>query len=258
MLNVAAACYQNRRYSVGGTVASVGAHTLLLALFLGWLGFSADEPKGMLPPAFVLMPGVYQLESAPPEKAEGVRQVMSQPAPQPVAEPERESAVDKLAVSDQGTWARKAEKPKKKADKKPVTEIKMPETDNPSPVPAESTSAPRQGDSSASRADFTSHAPQPVSGSTGWESSVHSHLAKYKRYPRALLRYKSTGVSHVKVTLNMQGNVVSAELVNSSGTKLLDKEALATVQRASPFPLPPQERGRNGHIEIVTPIGFYL
>ena len=71
-------------------------------------------------------------------------------------------------------------------------------------------------------------------------------------------RYKSTGVSHVKVTLNMQGNVVSAELVNSSGTKLLDKEALATVQRASPFPLPPQERGRNGHIEIVTPIGFYL
>ncbi len=56
MLNVAAACYQNRRYSVGGTAASVGAHALLLALFLGWLGFSADEPKGMLPLAFVLMP----------------------------------------------------------------------------------------------------------------------------------------------------------------------------------------------------------
>ena len=118
MLNVAAACYQNRRYSVGGTVASVGAHVLLLALFLGWLTFSAEEPKGMLPPAFVLMPGVYQLESAPPEKAEGVRQVMSQPAPQPLAEPERESAVDKLAVSDQGTWTKKAEKPKKKSREK--------------------------------------------------------------------------------------------------------------------------------------------
>ena len=113
MLNVAAACYQNRRYSVGGTAASVGAHALLLALFLGWLGFQRMSRKACCP-GVCADAGVYQLESAPPEKAEGVRQVMSQPAPQPVAEPERESAVDKLAVSDQGTWTRKAEKPKKK------------------------------------------------------------------------------------------------------------------------------------------------
>lgn len=258
MLNVAASCYQNRRYPIGGMVASLGVHALLPVLFLGWLTFSSDEQKGMLPPAFELTAGVYQLESSPPEKAEGIKQMMSQPAPQPVTEPEREALTDKLAQSDRGTWTRKAEKPKRKAEKKPVTVVKIPEIQSPSPVMAESTSAPRQGDSSVSRADFTSHVPQAVSGSTGWESAVHTHLAKYKRYPRALLRYKSTGVSHVKVILNTQGNVISAELVNSSGTTQLDKEALATVQRAAPFPLPPHDRIRDGHIEIVTPIGFYL
>lgn len=58
----------------------------------------------------------------------------------------------------------------------------------------------------------------------------------------------------VKFSLDFAGNVTSLKLVESSGSRLLDQEAEATVRRAAPFPPPPQ-----GYAATFTwPVNFEL
>lgn len=56
--------------------------------------------------------------------------------------------------------------------------------------------------------------------------------------------------------VDSHGEVISASLINSSGTKLLDKEAIATINRAAPFPAPPETLLVDGKVEFVAPIVF--
>ncbi|WP_196905706.1 energy transducer TonB [Candidatus Symbiopectobacterium sp. 'North America'] len=84
---------------------------------------------------------------------------------------------------------------------------------------------------------------------------MHTHLAKFKRYPRAALRYRATGISHISMVLNAQGQVIDAAIVTSSGNRILDNEALDIVKRAAPLP---HELNGDGQVQVVAPISFYL
>lgn len=219
-------------------------------------GFTANLPKtGVLPPAISLQLGLYQLEQQrEPEVNNAPKQQM---ATREEIEPEVVEKAEKLPQTplvDNGTLTRVTEK-KRPPKKKPVQEKKWwkkPPFRLKNPV----TSVPTSGSASNSSANFASSAAAPVSGDNGWESEVHQRLAKVKRYPRAALRFRSTGVSQVKIIVDNQGKLVSASLINSSGTKILDKEALATIERAAPFPMPPETLLANGKVEIIAPISF--
>ncbi|WP_252407520.1 energy transducer TonB, partial [Escherichia coli] len=76
----------------------------------------------------------------------------------------------------------------------------------------------------------------------GWESLVHSHIDMYKRYPRAALRFKATGVTQVEISLNAKGELLDVSIQTSSANRILDKEAINTIKRASPFPAPESHR----------------
>jgi protein TonB len=81
-----------------------------------------------------------------------------------------------------------------------------------------------------------------------YNSRVFAHLARYKRGPG------SKGAATVSFALDGGGRVTSVRLTRSSGVAGIDQEAVAVVRRASPFPAPPDGRGRN----FILPIQFDL
>ncbi|RVU30627.1 energy transducer TonB [Neptunomonas marina] len=82
-------------------------------------------------------------------------------------------------------------------------------------------------------------------------------LARAKRYPRSARKDGVTGTATVRFTIQKNGRVIVPRLLNSSGDERLDKEALAMLQRASPFPRIPAELGENS-LDLTLPIEFSL
>ncbi|MDE1935843.1 TonB family protein [Bradyrhizobium sp.] len=71
-------------------------------------------------------------------------------------------------------------------------------------------------------------------GSNAYNALVVGHLEKFKRYPAAA--HGSSGTVMVRFALNRAGEVISSDISKSSGNSVLDREALAILRRASPFP----------------------
>ncbi|MBP6122172.1 MULTISPECIES: energy transducer TonB family protein [Providencia] len=240
---------------LGGLFLSILFHGTLAVIFIGW--FTSTIPKtGVLPPAISLQLGVYQLEQhAEPEVNHAPKQ---QRVTREESLPEVVEKIDKLpqtAIVDNGTLTKVSEK-KQPLKKKLPQEKKIIEDAVVATQESAVTSVPASGSASNNSANFSSNASAAVSGQQGWHSEVHQRLSKAKRYPRAALRFRSTGVSQVKVVVDNKGVVVNASLVTSSGTKILDKEALATIARAAPFPVPPETLLIDGKVEFVAPITF--
>ncbi|WP_340615395.1 cell envelope integrity protein TolA [Xenorhabdus entomophaga] len=240
-------------FSPRGIILSVLFHLILILMGVDWFVNSSHQ-SGTLPPAITLQLGTYQLEKqANPNQAEGPERIMSAQEATQIESPVKQPEKIKLPVIDQGKLAYAPEKKaRKESINTPLVDVKTPENQ---PV-SDTSSAPISGDAASNSANFSSSASIAISGREGWESLIHGHLVKYKRYPREAMRFQSSGVSHVLVRINSKGEIVQANILTSSGTKLLDKEALATVRRAAPFPVPPHELLDGGVVEMVTPISF--
>ncbi|QAV23640.1 energy transducer TonB [Proteus hauseri] len=248
-------------FSIGGLTASILFHVTLVVATIGWIT-SKDEQHGILPPAMTMNLGVYQLAQAEvkelpigPEKMMSVSEPV-ETEPEPIKEV---LDVPKMPVVEQGTYERIPEKPKVKPVVKPKpVAVKVPDDLPVSQAPSETTSAPISGSSSASSAQFNSLSSVSASGHLGWESLVHSHLQMYRRYPPAALRFKATGVTQLSILLNAKGELLDVSIQTSSGNRILDKEALNTIKRASPFPAPESHRLVNGTISFTAPVTFDL
>lgn len=66
-----------------------------------------------------------------------------------------------------------------------------------------------------------------------------------KRYPRMARMRGTQGTTVVALGLNQVGNLLSTHLLESSGSKILDKEAIAAIKRAAPYPPIPKELNKN-------------
>lgn len=115
------------------------------------------------------------------------------------------------------------------------------------PVEAVTESAPDTAPSSP---------PTQPAGKDSWEARVAARLESLKRFPPAARSRRDQGVATVRFRVNRQGILLSSSLEGSSGSPLLDQEALATVTRAQPYPAIPA--GRPDEIEVVVPIEFFL
>ena len=78
-------------------------------------------------------------------------------------------------------------------------------------------------------------------------------MARYKRY----LGQGNTaeGVVSLAFTIDRKGNVVSSRIEKTSGSNVLDAEALALLNRAVPLPAPPPEVS-DTDLTFVLPIRF--
>src|SRR5262245_42178842 len=74
-----------------------------------------------------------------------------------------------------------------------------------------------------------------------WHMSLVAHINRYKRYPAKARIHKVEGVVSVEFTLDRSGQILDARVAHSSGSAILDAEAVALLKRAAPLPTPPKD-----------------
>lgn len=102
-------------------------------------------------------------------------------------------------------------------------------------------------------------ATQEKSGGNATAHSIYlgqlrSHLEKRKVNPRS----KLTGKTIVRFTVDPTGHLLTHEIAESSGIKVLDDAALASVKKAAPFPAMPQEIARGEPLIVSVPFRFTI
>lgn len=108
------------------------------------------------------------------------------------------------------------------------------------------------------RAVKVSTAAAPASkGPATWQGAVLARLERFKRYPALARVGRQAGVAYLHVAMDRQGGVLSARIDRSSGSVVLDDEAMALVRRAAPLPAPPPEVVGDP-LELTVPIEFSL
>jgi protein TonB len=100
--------------------------------------------------------------------------------------------------------------------------------------------------------------PQPSAAElSSWHRKIAIQLERHKNYPAASQARHETGVAMVAFTIDREGRVSASRIVRGSGFTALDREAIATVQRASPFPLPPANLS-DPTFDFTVPIHFNI
>ncbi|WP_319529969.1 cell envelope integrity protein TolA [uncultured Cohaesibacter sp.] len=92
---------------------------------------------------------------------------------------------------------------------------------------------------------------------SNYKGKVRARLRRSLVYPRAAQQRRETGTATVRFSIAANGRATAISLVKSSGRTRLDRAALATVKRASPFPPLPSGTGR-GAITMTVPIVFRM
>jgi periplasmic protein TonB len=80
-----------------------------------------------------------------------------------------------------------------------------------------------------------------------------ARLVKAQRYPAQARGLQ--GVVSLAFTIDRHGGVVSSRIVKSSGSAVLDAEALDLIKRAAPLPPPPADIV-DSDLSFVVPIRF--
>lgn len=67
-------------------------------------------------------------------------------------------------------------------------------------------------------------------------SEIRAKVEKFKKYPEAARRLHLGGKAVVRFGIDQNGALAFLEVMQSSGSTLLDEAALDTVRRAAPYP----------------------
>jgi protein TonB len=164
-------------------------------------------------------------------------------APDPEVVVEKQVPIEEVDVKEQ------EEDPRPEQQATPQTSAAPSETTAPPPVeapPAEKPAAPKQGLSS-----------KPSEATLTWHRSLVLHLNKHKKYPHEARKNGEEGIVAVSFKLDRSGKVIDTHLDKSSGSALLDKEAIEVLTRASPFPQPPSDVA-DVTISLSLPIQFRI
>lgn len=165
-----------------------------------------------------------------PETIEPIEELL---APRPLPRPVFKTQVAEAA-------SEKPEPQKSEPKKKPVADQKS----KPKPVPA--------GNGGASNANVAASAPSGGKGASdaAGNAAVSKYPGQVQRALRRALRFPkgaggARGEVHVTFVVSASGAASQISVSRSSGHAVLDKEALATVRRAAPFPPIPAAAGRS-------------
>jgi periplasmic protein TonB len=164
----------------------------------------------------------------------------SQLAPKPEVEvPLREEEKEKPKAKDREITSNQ-DVPELLGD--PMTTAPPPPETKLSPIPA----APVPGISaSLAKAEAT------------WRNELVAHINRYKHYPRAAWAHHVHGVVTLEFTVDHAGQIVASRVTRSSGSALLDDEAMSLLKRAMPLPTPPAQDSR-AIFDFTLPISFQL
>jgi periplasmic protein TonB len=91
------------------------------------------------------------------------------------------------------------------------------------------------------------------SAAANWQKALVARLVCFRRYPPRASGVE--GVVSLAFSVDRDGNVVDSRIVKSSGSALLDAEALDLIKRAAPLPAPPTEI-TDSDLSVIVPIRF--
>ena len=102
-------------------------------------------------------------------------------------------------------------------------------------------------------ASLTIMAVPAMARSVDWQKKVATKIVAQQVYPRVAQMRGQQGTAKVRLSINAAGAVESVELATSSGSPVLDREAMDLVRRAGPYPAPP-----GGAAVVTVPITWRL
>ena len=142
--------------------------------------------------------------------------------------------------------------PQKPAEQEPVQAERPPRQAPPQPVKSATAAAPPATSSNQQALQPLSKAPP------SWQGAVLGRFQRAIRYPRMAQMRRKEGVVSIVFRIDRAGHVLAVRLADSSGTEVLDEEALAMVKRVSPLPAPPAEMMVADELSVAAPITFNL
>lgn len=86
---------------------------------------------------------------------------------------------------------------------------------------------------------------------SAYRGKLFSHISSKKLNPRS----RDAGIAVVRFTVGPGGELVSREIATSSGSKILDDAAIASIDRAAPFPPMPSDV-KNDPMVVSVPFRF--
>lgn len=101
----------------------------------------------------------------------------------------------------------------------------------------------------AGLASLSAAAPAQAADSA-WSRKVSQLISANYSYPRSAQVRGEEGSAKIKIAISASGKVLSVNLVQSSGSAILDREAVRIPMKVGAFPPPPT--GNN--VELVYPI----
>lgn len=100
-------------------------------------------------------------------------------------------------------------------------------------------------------------APTAAPAMDSYYARLAAWLERHKHYPRQAQRRRQEGVVKLRFVMDRQGQVLTAQVLHSSGYSALDEAARDMLRRAEPLPpLPPELT--QARLEIVVPVAFDL
>ena len=145
------------------------------------------------------------------------------------------------------------EKPVEKTELPPAPESELQVTPPPKPI-----EKPKEKQASLPTARSTAeHKAVRSATVANWQSLLVSKLERSKRYPPEARARREQGVAQLAFSIDRNGGVHNARIQHSSGSNILDREALQLLERAQPLPPPPAELP-GAQIAIVVPIRYNI
>jgi periplasmic protein TonB len=189
-------------------------------------------------------------------------EIMQPIPPEPVVIPEPPKPVE--PIKPQPEQIKPLPKKELKLEPKPIETKPEPMQSEPPPPPTVITAAPKVDVPPV----ITVPPPEPPKKIGPSEDDINAALgqygntlgraiAKHKQYPKIASMRGWQGDVILDLKLDGSGNVLSANVKESSGHEALDNQALEMARKASPFPAPPEVlRGRSFNITV--PVSFKL
>lgn len=90
-----------------------------------------------------------------------------------------------------------------------------------------------------------------VTAMSAYRGKLFSQITRKKVNPRS----RVAGTVVVRFTVSPEGELISREIASSSGSKVLDDAAVASIERAAPFPAMPNDAA-DGPLVVSVPFKF--
>jgi protein TonB len=214
-----------------------------------------DEPVTEQSSASTVMPQevpVAAVETAPEVKREET------PTETQTVEPQPQEQTPERVVTETATATLQEEKPPERTEQprpKQVTAVQTAPERKRIAAPTDKKATQKKQRAAAAPSTAASGIGRGRSdNSANYNGMVAAHLARHKQYPAAARSAGTQGIATVSFSIDGSGRVTSARLARGSGNAAIDQEVVAMARRASPFPAPPDGRGRN----FTVPVRFNL